>query len=76
MELITRRTIMELEGEKGYAHLDEFSDGSTKRGQALRASICDQLHIASVEFQTIEGLTKAIGLSTDDLCTYCWNGRE
>lgn len=76
MELITRRTIMELEGEKGYAHLDEYSDGSTKRGQALRASICDQLHIASVEFQTIEGLTKAIGLSTDDLCTYCWNGRE
>ena len=76
MELITRRTIMQLEGEKGYAYLDEYSDGSTARGRALRDSICEQLHIASVEFQTIEGLTQAIGLDNTHLCTYCWNGVE
>ncbi|MBQ6354483.1 MAG: amidophosphoribosyltransferase [Lachnospiraceae bacterium] len=76
MELITRRTILELEGEKGFHYLDEYADGSTKRGRELRDDICRQLHIASVEFQTIEGLTKAIGLETNKLCTYCWNGRD
>lgn len=76
MELITRSTIVELEGEKGLEHLDEYSDGSTERGKAMRKSICDKLHLASLEFQTIEGLIKAIGLEPCKLCTYCWTGKE
>ena len=29
-----------------------------------------------LEFQTLEGVVKAIGLSPCKLCTYCWNGKE
>ena len=76
MELITRRLIMDLEGEKGMAHLDEYSDGTTARGRSLRDAICTELHIASVEFQTLEGLHEAIGIDPDGLCNYCWNGRD
>ncbi|MBQ4362004.1 MAG: amidophosphoribosyltransferase [Lachnospiraceae bacterium] len=76
MELITRRTIVDLEGEKGFGFLAEYSDGSTKRGKALRESICRQLGLASLEFQTINGLVEAIGLDYDNLCTYCWNGKD
>ncbi len=76
MELIARRTIMDLEGEEGFEHLEEYSDGTTERGKALRKAICDKLHFASLEFQTLEGVVKAIGLPECELCTYCWNGKE
>ena len=76
MDLIARRVIMELEGEEGFKHLDEYSDGATQRGQNLRRAICKQMHFSSLEFQTLEGVVKAIGLSECELCTYCWNGKE
>lgn len=76
MELIARRVIMELEGEAGFEHIDEYSDSETERGKALRRKICEQLHLASLEFQSLEGIIKAIGLDESELCTYCWNGRE
>ena len=76
MELLTRNIIMELEGKKGIRHLDEYSDRNTERGQLLRKTICEKLHLASLEFQTFEGLEKAIGINPQDLCTYCWSGKE
>ena len=76
MELITRATIAELEGEDGSKYIDEYSDPSTERGKAMRKAISDKLHFASLEFQTIDGLAKSIGVSIDKLCTYCWNGKE
>lgn len=76
MELITRRTILELEGTEGFDHLEEYSDGSTERGRALRESISNKFGFASLEFQTLEGVVKAIGLPPEKLCTYCWNGKD
>lgn len=76
MELLTRNIIMELEGKEGMDHLAEYSDRNTERGQQLRKTICEKLHLASLEFQTIEGLQKAINIDPCDLCTYCWNGKE
>ena len=76
MELITRATIVELEGEEGLKHIEEYSDANTERGKAMRQAICKKLHLKSLEFQTLEGLIKAIGLNPCDLCTYCWNGKE
>ena len=76
MELIARRVIVELEGEEGFKYIDEYSNGETERGKKLRKSICDKLGFASLEFQSLEGIIKAIGLPECDLCTYCWNGKE
>ena len=75
MELITRRTILELEGEEGLKYLDEYSDSRTERGKAMRKAICDKFHFDSLEFQSIEGLVEAIGLKQCELCTYCLNGK-
>lgn len=75
MELIARRVIMELEGEVGFEHIDEYSDGRTERGRALRREICKKFKFDSLEFQSLEGIIKAIGLPECDLCTYCWNGK-
>ena len=76
MELIARRKIMELEGEEGFNYIDEYADSNTERGKKLRAAICDELHLASLEFQSLDGIVAAIGLPQDWLCTYCWNGKE
>ena len=76
MELIARRVIMELEGEDGFKHIDEYCDTNSERGKKLRRAIGDKLHLGSLEFQTIEGVVKAIGLDPCKLCTYCWNGKE
>lgn len=76
MELIARRVIMELEGEEGFAHIEEYADGNTERGRALRKTICDKFNFASLEFQSLDGIIRAIGLEPCKLCTYCWNGKE
>jgi amidophosphoribosyltransferase len=76
MELIARRTVMELEGEEGFRHLEEYSDGATERGRKLRHAICEKFKFDSLDFQSLEGVIKAIGLEPCKLCTYCWNGKE
>ncbi len=76
MELISRQTIVELEGEEGLKHIDEYADGNTERGKNMRKSICEKFKFASLGFQTIDGVIKAIGIDPCKLCTYCWNGKE
>lgn len=76
MELISRQTIMELEGEEGMQHIQEYADGNTERGKAMRRTICEKFKFASLGFQTIDGVVNAIGLEPCKLCTYCWNGKE
>ena len=76
MDLIARRVILELEGEEGFDHLEEYSDGATPRGKNLRRTICEKFGFSSLEFQSLEGVIEAIGLPECDLCTYCWNGKE
>ncbi len=76
MELIARRTIMELEGEEGFKFIEEYSDGKTERGKKLRETIAKELHLASIDFQSLEGVLESIGIDPCKLCTYCWNGKE
>ena len=76
MELITRSVIYELEGEEGLEHIDEYMDSQTERGKKMRDTICKKFHFESLEYQTLDGLLKAIGIEPCKLCTYCWNGKE
>ena len=75
-DLIARSTILELEGEEGLKHLDEYMDGNTERGKNMRRAICEKLHFTSLEYQNLEGIIEAIGLPECEICTYCWNGKE
>lgn len=75
-DLIARKTIHELEGEEGDKYIEEYSDASTERGQALLSNICKKLHLSSLGYQSLKGLIEAIGLPEDCVCTYCWTGKE
>ncbi len=76
MDLLARKTIMELEGEEGFKYMDEYADSTTQRGRNMRQAICEKLGFKSLEFQSLEGMIEAIGLPADCVCTYCWNGKE
>ncbi|MCI6055285.1 amidophosphoribosyltransferase [Dysosmobacter sp.] len=76
MDLLSRRTIQELEGDEGQQHLEEYADASTERGQCLLKTICRQLGFDSLGYQSLEGLLEAIGIDREKICTYCWTGRE
>ena len=76
MDLITRQTIVELEGEEGLKYIEEYADGNSERGKRMRRRICDKFKFASLGFQTIDGVVNAIGIDHCKLCTYCWNGKE
>lgn len=80
MELITRRTICELEGltdtNLPRALLDEYADSTTEKHAAMIEEIRKKLKFDSLKFQTLENTVKAIGVDPCKLCTYCWNGKE
>ena len=76
MELLTRKTIQNLEGLEGQKHLEEYADASTHRGQCMLKTICEEMGFDSLGYQSLEGLLEAIGLDRDKVCTYCWNGKE
>lgn len=76
MDLISRRTILELEGEEGLKHIEEYADSTTERGKAMSDAICKKFKFASLGFQTVDGVINSIGIDRCKLCTYCWNGKE
>lgn len=76
LDLIARSIINEFEGADGVNYISEYSDTNTERGKRLRAEICKRLKLTSLEFQSLEGTVKAVGLPECKLCTYCWNGKK
>ncbi|HOO05620.1 MAG TPA: amidophosphoribosyltransferase [Ruminococcus sp.] len=76
LELIARQIIDEFEGEEGVKYLAEYSDTNTDRGKRMRDEICRRLKLTSLEFQSLPGKVKAVGLPECQLCTYCWSGKE
>jgi amidophosphoribosyltransferase len=76
MDLLARRTVQEIEGDEGQQHLDEYADANTERGQCLLKTICQKMGFDSLGYQSLDGLLEAIGLDRDQICTYCWTGKE
>ncbi len=76
LELLTRHTVQELEGESGMLHLEEYADAGTRRGACMLQTICERFGFDSLGYQSLDGLLEAIGLDRNKVCTYCWNGRE
>ena len=76
MDLLVRRVIMDLEGEEGFKHIEEYTDRTTERGQKMLKAICEKFGFDSMGFQSMDGLLDAIGVDPCKVCTYCWTGKE
>ena len=74
MDLATRRTIRELEGD--HADLAPYHDPETEQYKAMVSRIQKRLGLTTLKYQILDDLTAAIGLPAKKLCTYCWTGED
>lgn len=77
MELITRRTIEELEGHAPDSEmLQKYADPDSEEYKNMIEKIREKLHFSSLRFHRLDDLIDSVGINPDHLCTYCWNGKE
>jgi len=77
MDLITRRTIVRLEGGvPSEERMELYKDASTPEYKAMVEEIRKEMHFTSLRYPSLDMLVKSIGLPECDLCTYCWTGKE
>ncbi len=86
--LAARRAIMKVEGHEsaGNSAEDEawlksvdispYLDHESDKYKAMVEAIRDELHLTSLQYLSLDDLVEAIGLPREDLCTYCWDGRD
>ncbi len=78
LDLAARRAIQRLEhgAELTDEILKKYFDSKAPEYRAMVEEVRRELGLNSLHYQTLEGLLDAIGLKSDCVCTYCWNGRE
>ncbi len=76
MDLITRRVILEKEGQITDELLEEYSNPDSAKYKEMVDEICKKLGFTSLQYARLDDIIAAIGLEPCKLCTYCWNGKE
>lgn len=75
-ELIFRQAIKGIEGTWNPDNFSEFLDSDSEKYRQAIAFIEEELKLSSLKYQDIEGMEEAIGFPKEDLCEYCWLGKE
>lgn len=78
MDLITRRVIAKLEGSEDVPEevLQEYSDPNTEKYDQMIEEIRKELNFTSLQYNRLDDMLDSVGIPTEKLCTYCWNGKE
>ncbi|MCR4955083.1 MAG: amidophosphoribosyltransferase [Lachnospiraceae bacterium] len=78
MELIARVVIKELEGGKDVPLevLQEYANPDTEKYERMVEGIRQKLNFTSLRFNRLDDMLDAVGIPTENLCTYCWDGKE
>ena len=75
LDLIARRVIQRLEGDCN-AKLDLYSDPNTEEYAKMVEGVRKEMHFTTLKYLRLDDMIAATGLREDQLCTYCWNGKE
>ncbi len=75
LDLVARRAIWDLEGKEP-ASLDEYCDPNSEKYGCMVDWIRKRLNFTTLRYQSLYDMLDAIGLPWDNVCTYCWNGKE
>lgn len=74
-ELLARRIIKKMHGK----HIDDLSpylDPESKEYAKMIEEMEKDLNATSLKYQRLEDMLKATNLGEENLCTYCWTGKE
>ncbi len=75
LDLAARRAIRYLEGNSE-ATLNEYSNPESEKYCRMIDCIRKKLNFTTLRYQNLPDMLDAIGLPHENLCTYCWNGKE
>lgn len=77
-ELIARRKIYELEGttDVSASVLQTYTDPDSDPYHAMMEEIRKEMHFTTLHYHRLDDMLEALAINPDDLCTYCWDGRE
>ena len=77
MDLITRRVIRSEEGENVSSEvLEEYSNPDSEKYKRMVDEIRKQLGFTTLSFNRLDDMVEAIGIGKENLCTYCFDGKE
>ena len=76
LDLITRRIILEKEGENAEKTLEEYADPKSDRYESMCQEICRRQNFTSLRYHRLDDLVESIGLPKCKMCTYCFDGKE
>lgn len=77
MDLITRRVIKKLEGvEPTDEIIKEYVDPDGEKYAAMIEEIRKELHFTTLRYHRLDDMIASVGIDSDKLCTYCWDGKE
>ncbi|MBN2576455.1 MAG: amidophosphoribosyltransferase, partial [Deltaproteobacteria bacterium] len=75
LDLAGRRAVKALEGQDN-KNLARYTDANSAEYGAMVAWIAKQLHLTTLRYQRLDDLVAAIGVPAENLCTFCWSGRD
>lgn len=78
MDLITRRVIARLEGTEDVSEevLQQYTDPESEKYEQMIEEIRKELNFTSLRYNRLDDMLEAAGIPKENLCTYCWDGRE
>jgi len=78
LDLIARRIILKREGDNAHKKevLASYADPTTKNYEEMVEEIRKELNFTSLRYHRLDDMLESIGLPPENLCTYCWNGKE
>ncbi|MEJ2568175.1 MAG: amidophosphoribosyltransferase, partial [candidate division WOR-3 bacterium] len=74
-ELFARRIIKRIHG-KHLQNLGPYLNTDSKEYSRMLKEMEKDLNVSSLKYQRLGDMIKATGLGEENLCTYCWTGRE
>lgn len=76
LDLITRRIILEREGDKADERVADYTDPDSQNYKEMNDEICKQLKFTSLRYHRLDDMIESVGIEPCKLCTYCWNGKK
>ena len=56
--------------------LNQYIDPEHEKHEQMVQEICKKMNFTSLKYHRLDDLIKAIGIGEENLCTYCFNGKE
>jgi len=55
---------------------DRWPRGNTEKYEQMVQDICKMQNFTSLRYHRLDDLLESIGIDPDNICTYCFNGKE